>query len=177
MSPLQPVAARAFGLAAAFQVCPGGVVMVLGIIWHSFPWERVVRWYVPPQFSPVSPHTIFPPLPTSTPCLWPSSPYPQHSHRGEHAVGLREEEEAGVSLWRWLAQLYFITRQTRRREVPLSSLRQPGGVQGAPARACGAQAWPCTTLRPLKQACRAGSEEITLDATWCLKTAQPVPRV
>lgn len=79
---------------------------------------------------------------------------------------------------RWLAQLHFITGKTRQQEVPLSSLRQPGKGWGAPTRTCGPQAWPCTTLETTEmEACRAGSEAITLDAIWCLKMAQSVPGV
>lgn len=67
--------------------------------------------------------------------------------------------------------------KTRQQEVPLSLLRQPAGGWRALAHACGPQAWPCTTLETTEtEACRAGSEEVTLDDTWCLKMAQPVPR-
>lgn len=82
-------------------------------------------------------------------------------------------------LWCWLAQLYFITQKNETtRSSPQLTEAARRGPEGAPARACGPQAWPCTTLETTEtEACRAGSEEITLDATWCLKLAQPVPRV
>lgn len=49
---------------------------------------------------------------------------------------------------------------------------------GTSARACGPQAWPCTTLETTEmEACRGGSEEITLDAVQRLNMAQPVPGV
>lgn len=129
MSPPQPVAARGVGLAAAFQVCPGGVVTVLGIIWHSFPWERVVRCCVPPQFSLVSPHTTFPPLPTSTPSLA-QLPLPQHSRWGGHAVGLGEEEEAGVALALARSAIFHHTANETTRSSPQfteAAWQGPGG--------------------------------------------------
>lgn len=102
--------------------------------------------FPPPVFGPVAPHQLH----------W-------------RSLGRKETHTCGFGA----GSLRYISshRKTRQQEVPLSSLRQPSGAGGAPARACGPQDWPCTTLETTEtEACRAGSEEVTLDATWCLKT-------
>ena len=67
-----------------------------------------------------------------------------------------EEEDARVLLWRWLAQLYFITRKNETmRSSPQfaeAARRGPGGLQPV---LVGPRPGPVQHLRPLKRR-RAG---------------------
>lgn len=113
--------------------------------------------------------------PHSTHCIWTSW---TGGGLGRRQVISPGEEGDTQVFWRWLAQLHFITLKN---ETTKSSPQFTEAVWqglGASARACGPQAWPCTTLETTEtEACRGGSEEITLDAVQRLKMAQPVPGV
>lgn len=133
---------------------------------HSFPGEGL--------FMGVS-HPKFMCNPIFTDCIWASC---TRGDWGGDKGSFRGRKETLRCFGAGLLSYILSHGKTRQQEVPLSSLRQPGRGWGAPAHACGPQAWPCTTLETTEmEACRAGSEEITLDAIQCLKMAQPVPGV
>jgi len=112
------------------------VAAVSGITLHSSPWEGFLSWCYPPQRFPglTSPHVHVQPHFTPL-CLGQSLPV--SSTGGDRGGGERsvrgEEGDARVLLWRWLAQLYFITRKnetTRSSPQFAEAARQgPGGLQ------------------------------------------------
>lgn len=152
---------------------------VWGIALRPLPWEELFSWRKPPCRLPgvTPPHVRVHPH-FHLPCLG-QAPLTSCTGGDRGVSGWCGQRKTTHTCRFGAGSLSYISshRKMRQREVPLSLLRRPGvGPGGAPTRACGPQAWPCTTLETTEtEACRAGSEEGTLEATWCLKTAQPVP--
>lgn len=92
--------------------------------------------------------------PTSTPCVWVSCPPPvtlEGNWEGGEQLVWGEEEDTRVLLWRWLAQLYFITQKNETtRTSPQFAEATWWGLGGLQPMLVGPRPGPVQHLRPLK---------------------------